>query len=75
MLSPLVSLDADLNKLARSRPQVFAIEPGVLAARWAKLKQALGWDDRQCREAISRFPQVGLAAYGNQYAGWLFRSL
>jgi hypothetical protein len=74
MHSPLVHLDADLNKVAKSAPQVFSIEPGVLAARWAKLKQALGWDDRQCREAIAKCPLVGLAAYGNQYAGWLFHS-
>jgi hypothetical protein len=60
--------------MAKGAPHAFAVDPGVLAARWATLKQALGWDDRQCREAIAKRPLVALSSYGNQYAGWRFRS-
>jgi hypothetical protein len=72
--SPSAPLDADLNKMARKGPQAFAVDPAALAARWATLKQTLGWDDRQCRETIAKCPPVTLASYGNQYGGWMFRS-
>jgi hypothetical protein len=58
---------ADLNKIARYVPQVFSLDPGLLAARWATLKQTLGWDDRQCREAFAKCPNIAFASYGHQY--------
>jgi hypothetical protein len=67
MHSPSVPLGADLNKVARSGPHVFALDPAVATARWATLKQTLGWDDRHCREAIVASPQILASSYTNQY--------
>jgi hypothetical protein len=67
MHSPSVPLGADLNKVARSGPKAFAVDPAVVTARWATLKQTLGWDDRQCREAIVQYPSIPTSSYTNQY--------
>jgi hypothetical protein len=68
MHSPSVPLCADLNKLAKHAPRVFALDPAVATARWATLKQTLGWDDRQCQEAIIKSPQVlQVSSFTNQY--------
>jgi hypothetical protein len=57
----------ELNKIARHFPQTFSLDPGLLAARWATLKQTLGWNKRQCREAIVKHPNIANASYGHQY--------
>jgi hypothetical protein len=58
---------ADLNKVARFAPQAFSLDPAVVTARWATLKQTLGWDDRQCKEVIAKNPQILHSSYTNQY--------
>jgi hypothetical protein len=58
---------SDLNKLAKTVPQVLALDPGVVAARWSTLKQTLGWSDEQCREAVVKHSWVALVHYLNQY--------
>jgi hypothetical protein len=65
------SLDADLKKVARNNPEIFAKEPGVLVARAETLKQTLGWDDRQCGEAIAKYPDIISVRYENQYVLYL----
>jgi hypothetical protein len=67
MHSPSVPLGADLNKVAMRHPHIFALDPAVATARWAALKQTLGWDDRQCREAIAKCPPILHFLYTNQY--------
>jgi hypothetical protein len=66
-LGTFASPTADLNAIGRIRPETFALDRGLLAARWATLKQKLGWDDRQCREAIVKHPHTTAATYGHQY--------
>jgi hypothetical protein len=60
-------LSSELNKIATRFPQVLSLPPGLLAARWATLKQMLWWNDRQCREAVIKYPFLANAAYGHQY--------
>jgi hypothetical protein len=53
-VSAVLHHDADFAKLARVSPQAFSIDASSLAARWATLKQVLGWDDHQCKEALAK---------------------
>jgi hypothetical protein len=53
--------------VARNDPQIFALDPRVLAARGESLKQILGWDDRQCGEAIHKYTDIMSVPYADQY--------
>jgi hypothetical protein len=66
-LGTSASSTTDLNAIVRNKAERLTQDPGLLAARWATLKQTLGWDDRQCREAIVKNPGIAGATYGHQY--------
>jgi hypothetical protein len=53
--------------MVRRNPRPLAVDPGVIAARGAALKLMLGWDDRQCGEALAKYPDIIVVHYANQY--------